>query len=118
MLWLFVIYGNKNHRYLQKNIENCFFQTMETQQVKITLPDGNHTAISIYSPEISGKNNPVLIIYPAMGVKGSYYRPLAESLIGKGCIVIITDLRGHGASSLRPSRKTDFGYESMDYPGL
>ena len=94
---------------------------MEPEQVNISLPEGNSTAISIYSPETTSENSPVLIIFPAMGVKGSYYRPLAESLLAKGCIVVITDLRGHGASNLRPSRKTDFGYESMitqDYDAI
>ena len=44
--------------------------------------------------------------------KASYYRPFAEALSAH-VTVATADLRGHGHSSLRPSRKVDFGYKEM-----
>lgn len=64
---------------------------------------------------------PVLVCLPAMGVRASYYTPLARAISAAGIHAVTSDLRGLGTSSLRPSRACDFGYEEMlsrDLPAL
>ena len=48
-----------------------------------------------------------------MGVKAAYYEPLAKQLNDRGMTAITADLRGLGLSSVRPSKKIDFGYLDM-----
>ena len=55
----------------------------------------------------------IILILPAMGVKASYYAPLAKNLVSKGITAMSVDLRGLGTYSIRPSRKVDFGYLEM-----
>jgi len=56
---------------------------------------------------------PVIICFPAMGVGAKYYRTLAHCLAEKGLIVVTTDLRGIGSSSIRASKRSNFGYFEM-----
>jgi len=55
----------------------------------------------------------IILILPAMGVKASYYAPLAKNLVSKGITAMSVDLRGLGTYSIRPSSKVDFGYLEM-----
>lgn len=55
----------------------------------------------------------VVICLPAMGVRASYYRSFAEHLQQQGLTAITADWRGQGTSSVRPSRKVDYGYETL-----
>lgn len=55
----------------------------------------------------------MLFFVPAMGVEASYYAPFSEALSQRGVSVAMCDLRGHGTSSLRPSRGVDFGYREI-----
>ena len=48
-----------------------------------------------------------------MGVRASYYSTFARALQDAGITAITADWRGHGTSSVRPSRKIDFGYETL-----
>jgi len=64
---------------------------------------------------------PLVVICPAMGVKGKYYSVLAQALHAAGLQVASFDLRGQGSSNLRASRKVNWGYEEMlsqDFPAL
>ena len=56
-----------------------------------------------------------------MGVRGSYYAAFARALSGLGMHAVTSDLRGSGSSSVRASRRCDFGYReilSLDLPAL
>lgn len=56
-----------------------------------------------------------------MGVRGSYYEMVGKQFSEVGYEVVLTDLRGIGNSSVRPSRKVDFGYHEMlelDYKSI
>lgn len=89
-------------------------------KILIQNPDGTSTSISHISSE-SGKSSATIIIFPAMGVRGSYYEGVAKQLGTEGFNVIITDLRGIGQSSVRASPSTDFGYHEMleqDYKSI
>lgn len=85
---------------------------MTVQPTIVPLKDNATTTITtFYEGEI--QNKPILLICPAMGVKASYYQPLAEKFAQNGIIAITVDLRGHGTSSVRANRKNNFGYSEM-----
>jgi len=80
------------------------------EAIPIAAADGCRSAITSYPGRGDG---PVFIILPAMGVRADYYGPLAEMLVQHGFGAVTADLRGHGHSSLRASRRVDFGYHEM-----
>jgi predicted alpha/beta hydrolase len=65
-------------------------------------------------PEPEGvPDAPVVVVWPAMGVRARYYRPLAASLRQAGLAVVVADLRGTGASTPPPSRSSGYGYAEL-----
>lgn len=95
---------------------------MQTKIIDITNQDGSSTKITHFFPTAPSENNlPVMVIFPAMGVRGTFYKTLAIEFSTKGYDVITTDLRGIGNSSLRPNKSVDFGYNEMmhyDYESI
>jgi predicted alpha/beta hydrolase len=90
------------------------------QIIDISNQDGS-TSKSTHFPSNSNQSKSVIIIFPAMGVRGSYYELLGKQISEVGFDAVITDLRGIGNSSVRPSKKVDFGYHEMlelDYKGI
>jgi predicted alpha/beta hydrolase len=75
--------------------------------------DGERLGLQIY-PEPTGTGTaPVVIICPAMGVPARYYRPFAAALRGAGLAVVVTDLRGTGASTPRAGRGSRYGLANL-----
>lgn len=69
--------------------------------------------LQIY-PEPEGvEDAPVVVVWPAMGVRARYYRPLAASLRQAGFAVVVADLRGTGTSTPAPSRSSRYGYADL-----
>jgi len=69
--------------------------------------------LQIY-PEPEGVTDPpVVVVWPAMGVRARYYRPLAASLREAGLAVVVADLRGTGTSTPPPSRSSGYGYADL-----
>lgn len=69
--------------------------------------------LQIY-PEPDGvEDAPAVVVWPAMGVRARYYRPLAASLRRAGFAVIVADLRGTGESTPAPSRASRYGYAEL-----
>lgn len=94
---------------------------MQEQIIDIVLKDGTSTKITSFTASDTNDSNTLIVVFPAMGVASFYYKPLAVSLAEKGFIVVTADVRGHGHSSVRPSRKVDYGYHEMievDYVGI
>lgn len=58
-------------------------------------------------------SRPLVFILPAMGVAARQYDALAEALAKRNLSSIIVEPRGLGSSSIRASRKVDFGYFEM-----
>lgn len=54
-----------------------------------------------------------LLWLPALGVSARHYQPFAESLAARGVAVFVHEWRGHGSSSLRASRRHDWGYREL-----
>lgn len=94
----------------------------EPTLLSLTLADGEKTAISIFTSMVTQPSKtPILIVLPAMGVRAAYYQTLAESITNKGYHVVTADHRGLGHSSVRASRKVDFGYYDIlthDLPAI
>lgn len=64
-------------------------------------------------------NAPVILFFPAMGIKAPYYFKLAEHLNQQGLNFICTDLRGNGPAHTRPSWLHNFSYHDLltkDWP--
>jgi predicted alpha/beta hydrolase len=56
---------------------------------------------------------PFALILPAMGVPARYYRPFAAALHAEGFAVVAADLRGNGASTPLPDRRSRYGYAEL-----
>ena len=80
------------------------------EERSITLLDKETVSIQLYSVK---DNAPVLLFFPAMGVRAEFYKPFAATLNQAGITCVTADLRGLGTSSVRPSSKVDFGYKEM-----
>lgn len=96
-------------------MEEYFQNKAELQIVSI---DGFRNYVNVYQPFYI-RNASVIIIMPALGVKAQYYEPLALALKEAGYIAVTVDLRGNGKSSIRPTKKRNFGYHEMlsfDWP--
>lgn len=52
-----------------------------------------------------------VIIAPGMGVPARFFTRLAEEFARQGLTAYIIEFRGHGESTMRASRKVDFGYK-------
>nr|MDT0662169.1 alpha/beta fold hydrolase [Micromonospora sp. DSM 115978] len=79
-------------------------------------PDGHRIGVQIYpEPERESPDcpAPVVVVWPAMGVRAGYYRPLAAALRTAGLAVAVADLRGTGASGPPPGRASRYGYPEL-----
>lgn len=94
---------------------------MSSYTISIQSADGVASAITVFKTAKATPTTPVFICLPAMGVKASYYVPLAQSLTKAGCHAVTADWRGIGLSSIRASKQVDFGFREMlemDIPEL
>lgn len=69
--------------------------------------------LHIYPEPDGAPDAPVVVIWPAMGVKARYYRPFAAALRAAGLGVVVADLRGTGSSTPPPSRASSYGYAEL-----
>jgi predicted alpha/beta hydrolase len=81
------------------------------QPIPIQITDSITNVITVFAAE--NKDAPVVIVFPALGVKANYYRHYAQALAKQNINVITVDHRGHGHSSVRPNRKNNFGYRQQ-----
>ncbi len=74
--------------------------------------DGQRLGLQVYpEPPVAGA--PAVVVWPAMGVPARYYRPFAAELRAAGLAVAVADLRGTGASTPAPSRRSRYGYAEL-----
>ena len=79
--------------------------------IRITASDGTFSELAVFP---SGKPAaPVFLCVPALGVKARFCEPLARALAAAGFNAACAELRGTGTSSVRPSRRVDYGYEDV-----
>ena len=106
---------------LTTNIANARRQETEDLPDPETIPviadDQVTSNLTLY--RASNYYAPVVLGMPAMGVRGSFYEPLARHFQKLGVSYACADLRGIGSSSIRASRQINFGYADIinrDYP--
>lgn len=63
------------------------------------------------SEQSSSRGN--IVILPALGIRASYYQPIAESLREQGFNVILFEQRGYGKSKLKPSRSVSWTFKEL-----
>ncbi|MEL7424724.1 MAG: alpha/beta fold hydrolase [Bacteroidota bacterium] len=80
-------------------------------QQEITFRDQATITIDWFKTEAPSEQ--VILCLPAMGVRASYYHSFAQTLQAQGITTVTADWRGQGTSSLRASRRVDFGYETL-----
>jgi predicted alpha/beta hydrolase len=78
---------------------------------EITYSDNTKNKVSVFSSKT--ESNVTIICLPAMGVRATFYKHFAKELNSKGYNVITADWRGQGKSSIRASRKMNFGYKEF-----
>lgn len=86
---------------------------------KVSFSDGSSTELRLVRAE--ERDAPAVLCLPAMGVRAEYYEVLADVFADEGFNVALADLRGNGTSSVRPSRRTSFGYADileMELPAI
>lgn len=91
---------------------------MSAELFTLPLPSGYAVPVRWFPATNPG---PVILLMPALGVSARFYDPLAQALQAAGTPVLIMEQRGHGDSTLRPSRRVDFGYREAlneDIPAL
>lgn len=54
-----------------------------------------------------------LVWVPALGVPARHYEAFAQALAARGVAVVVHEWRGFGSSSLRASRRVDWGYRHL-----
>ena len=75
---------------------------------EINSADGTKVPYTVYT---SSDAKASMIILPAMGVRASFYRAMAGSLMDFDLTSYVMEYRGLGDSSLRAGWRTDFGYK-------
>lgn len=83
----------------------------ETKAIELLNADGSSTVIHAFGDSENAKI--AFVVFPAMGVNASYYETVATELADNGYLAFTADLRGNGHSSIRPSRKVNFGYKDQ-----
>lgn len=83
----------------------------EAEPIVIKVKDGAQITALLYRSIII-QSDILFVLLPAMGVKASYYEPLANALVVQGYNILICDLRGQGSSSHR-APQDKFGYQTI-----
>lgn len=77
----------------------------------VVAADGYGVPLRRYAADGSAQGN--IILLPALGMQARYYDRLAAALAARGFNVALMELRGHGDSAVRASRRVDFGFREM-----
>lgn len=72
--------------------------------------DGHRWRLEGRVPE---RTDASLLWLPALGVAARHYLPFADALARHGVAVFVHEWRGHGTSSLRAGRTSDWGYRAL-----
>ncbi|MGC1215267.1 MAG: alpha/beta fold hydrolase [Micromonospora sp.] len=75
--------------------------------------DGARIGVQTYPDPEGVPDAPMVLIWPAMGVRARYYRPFAAALRAAGLGVAVADLRGTGTSTPSPARTCRYGYAEL-----
>lgn len=76
----------------------------------IEAGDGHRFELITVAPDTPRRG---VLWLPALGVAARHYLPLAHALASRGVAVALHEWRGHGSSSLRASRRSNWGYRAL-----
>jgi predicted alpha/beta hydrolase len=96
------------------------FDAVKTYEIKLSFNDQTHTTLTVFEKH-DRHDKPLFLILPALGVRASYYNPLAHTIGRAGYTAITTDWRGIGKSSVTVDRTSRFGYHeilTIDLPDI
>lgn len=85
---------------------------MEVQRRTIQLTPCKTTTIRFIVPD-TGSQTVGILVLPALGVRAKFYEPLLREFAAHGFASAVVDLQGQGESSVKASRKIDFGYKEI-----
>ena len=80
-------------------------------KIDITFRDRTSSKLQLFKAK--KENAPVVLCFPALGVRASFYKHFAQYLAGEGINAITADWRGFGESSVKISRKNNHGYKEL-----
>lgn len=83
------------------------------EPLTVDVAPGIHTGLWHWQPAAAAAPRRAVLILPALGVRATSYRHFAQALNGHGLDVLALDLRGVGSSSVRASRRHDWGYRDL-----
>lgn len=83
---------------------------MEVKKKRISLQNNATTELRYLAHKNATKG---ILILPALGVSASYYDVLMEEFHKEGYAVASVDFHGQGNSSIKASRKQNFGYKEL-----
>lgn len=84
--------------------------TVLTRSVAVATADDHRYEVIVCEPL---QPQARLLWLPALGVAARHYLPLAQALAAKGVAVHLHEWRGNGSSSVRASRRHDWGYREI-----
>jgi len=77
------------------------------REINVKTSDGYEVPLEFFGAE---RPEAKLLILPALGIQARLYRKLGAALAESGISTAAMEQRGHGRSSLRPSRSCDYGF--------
>lgn len=80
---------------------------VQMQALSVAASDGYRVPLEVFE---ALEPRARLLVLPALGIQAKLYRKLGAALAGAGISVVALEQRGHGSSSLRPSRGCDYGF--------
>ena len=83
---------------------------MQALELPLSSADGHDAVLVARIPQ---RPRAAVLWLPALGVAARHYLPLAEALAHRGVATFLHEWRGHGSSSLRAGRGTDWGYREL-----
>lgn len=81
------------------------------REVHVDAGDGTRFGVLVAEPAAPATAG--LLFVPAMGVTARHYGEFARALAAQGVLVAVHELRGGGSSSVRASRRSDWGYAEL-----
>ena len=83
---------------------------MRTLALPVETGDGHRADLQARIPENASAS---LLWLPGMGLAARHFLPFAEAMAAHGIASFVHEWRGNGASNLRASRATDWGYREL-----
>jgi predicted alpha/beta hydrolase len=84
---------------------------VSAQTLDVAAADGHRFQLTLFAAQDT--NAPLLLFLPAMGTRARYYTGFGTTLGAQGVSFATMDWRGSESSSLRASRRVNFGYREL-----